>query len=76
MIPVHDQSEGLVPMYMFKCLLALICLGIGAAFSTVATIDILTNDESFSGPVWMPAIFGSMFWLGTFLLSWWKPSGG
>ncbi len=69
-------NEGLVLMYLFKYLFAIICLGFGVAFSTVATIDILTNDESVSGPIWMPVMFGSMFGLGSFLLSWWKPSNG
>ena len=56
---------------------AIICLGFGVAFSTVATLDILTNDERFSGPVWVPGMFGSMmFLLGAFLLSRWTPSSG
>ncbi len=75
-VRITASNEGLVPMYMLKYLFAIICLGIGVAFSGVATIDILTNDDSFSGPIWMPAMFGSMFWLGAFLLAWWKPSTG
>jgi hypothetical protein len=43
---------------------AIICLGFGVAFSTVATI--LTNDERFTGPVWVPGLSGSMFLLGAF----------
>jgi hypothetical protein len=59
-----------------KYFFAIICLGFGVAFSTVATFDILTNDERFSGPVWAPGMSGSMFLLGAFLLSRWTPSGG
>jgi len=62
-------------MEMLKYFFAIICLGIGVAFSTVATIDILTNVEPFTGPM-VPGMFGSMFWLGAFLLSRWKPSSG
>ena len=59
-----------------KYFFAIICLGFGVAFSTVATFDILTNDERFSGPVWVPGMSGSMFLLGAFLLSRWTPSSG
>ena len=59
-----------------KYLFAIICLGFGVAFSTVATFDILTNDESFSGPVWVPGMFGLMFLFGAFFLSRWTPSRG
>ncbi len=69
-------NKGLMPMYILKYLFLTICLGIGVAFSTVAIIDILTNDDSFSGPIFMPVMFGSMFWLGSFLLACWKPSTG
>ena len=59
-----------------KYFFAIICLGFGVALSTVAAVDILTNDEHFSGPVWVPGMSGSMFWLGAFLLSRWTPSSG
>ncbi len=59
-----------------KYFFAIICLGFGVALSTVAAFDILTNDEHFSGPVWVPGMSGSMFLLGTFLLSRWTSSSG
>ena len=60
-------------MCILKSLLAIMCLAIGVAFSSVTTIDILTNDDSLSGPIWIPAMFGSMFWLGGMLMAWWEP---
>jgi hypothetical protein len=52
---------------------AIICFGIGIAFS-VSALEDLIHPTYFADPVWIPAMLGAMFLLGALLLLRWKPS--
>jgi hypothetical protein len=59
-----------------KYFFAIICFGIGIAFSVSAIEDLVRPREFFADPTWIPAMLGAMFLLGALLLLRWKPSKG
>jgi hypothetical protein len=59
-----------------KYFFAIICFGIGIAFSFSALEDLIHPREFYSDPAWIPAMLGAMFLLGAFLLLRWKPAKG
>jgi hypothetical protein len=58
-------------MIVLKYILLFTCLGIGVALC-VGAVSILRSPLEHGPPAWFAAVFGAMFFWGTFALARWR----